>query len=847
MAKRMSQISADTENKAAADLVRDRDRLAIATEAASHGIYDHDIVSGRIDWDDRVRAIWGLGSDAPVDYETFLSGIHSGDRAATQNAVDKALDPAGNGRYYAEYRVIGRKDGVERWVAATGRTFFDQGRAVRLLGTVQDISERKRAEEELVNRLRFEMLLTEISARFVSIPTDRIDQEIEDAQRRVCECLDLDGSTLWQWTASIPSFCTITHSYRPSGAPPLPERIDAQELFPWSLRQLMAGKLVAVPSMKDLPAEAALDQEIWRQYGVKASLTISLVVGSGSPIGFLSFNMMRSDLEWNDSIVQRLQLIAQIFANALSRMHSDRALRKSQDRLIEAQRLAKLGDWEWDPGEDSVIWSLGMYDLFERSRELPPPAGRQELSEYYTPESWARLERAINKTRETGEPYEIELEHVRADGAHRWHLAHGEVVRDGVGRTLKLRGTAQDITERKQSEDELQQLNSGLEQLVAERTAEATNLAAQLRELASESMLAEQRERQRIAKVLHDHIQQLLVAAKLQAAVLVNRQQNEELKTSARLVTDMIDQTISASRDLTADLIPPVLYDAGLGPALQWLARNFLEKHGLHVEVVFSASGEPQSNDVRVFMFDAVREILFNVVKHSGVQIAHVECFRAEDDCVHVVVWDQGEGFDTARFQTREKSQGFGLFSIQQRLKHLGGRLEIDSIPGGGTRITIVGPPPPKTHQLQFTAAHAPTRIIAAEKEAHTNKIRVVLADDHHIIRQGLASLLRIEPDIEIVGEASNGVQAINLARSHRPDVVVMDLSMPVLNGVEATVEILRDMPDIKVIGLSMHEDGELSSAIRQAGAVAYVTKGGPPEALVAAIRKAAGIDGVRH
>jgi CheY-like chemotaxis protein/anti-sigma regulatory factor (Ser/Thr protein kinase) len=292
---------------------------------------------------------------------------------------------------------------------------------------------------------------------------------------------------------------------------------------------------------------------------------------------------------------------------------------------------------------------------------------------------------------------------------------------------------------------------------------------------------------------------------------------------------------------LTADLIPPVLYDAGLGPALQWLARNFLEKHGLHVEVVFSPSGEPQSDDVRVFMFDAVREILFNVVKHSGEPIAHVECFRADDGCVQVVVRDQGEGFDPTRFQTGERSQGFGLFSIQQRLKHLGGRLEIDSRPGQGTRITIIGPPPPKTQQLPLRVARPSEHAVITEKDSNTSRIRVVLADDHHIVRQGLAGLLRTEPDIEIVGEASNGAQAINLARSLQPDIVVMDVSMPVLNGVEATMEIMRDMSDVKVIGLSMHEEGELSSAIRQAGAVAYVTKDGAPETLVAAIRKAAG------
>jgi CheY-like chemotaxis protein len=241
-------------------------------------------------------------------------------------------------------------------------------------------------------------------------------------------------------------------------------------------------------------------------------------------------------------------------------------------------------------------------------------------------------------------------------------------------------------------------------------------------------------------------------------------------------------------------------------------------------------------------MFDAVREVLFNVVKHSDVNVAQVNCFRGSDGRVHVVVKDEGKGFDTTRYQTGEKSQGFGLFSIQQRLKHLGGRLEIDSTPGQGTRIAIVGPPPPETQQMPLIAAQPSEHVVAAEKESIANRIRVVIADDHHIMRQGLAGLLSAEPDIEIAGEASNGAQAINLARSLRPDVVVMDLSMPVLNGVEATMEIRRDMPGVKVIGLSMHEEGELSSAIRQAGAVAYVTKGGPPEALVAAIRKAASI-----
>ncbi len=522
------------------------------------------------------------------------------------------------------------------------------------------------------------------------------------------------------------------------------------------------------------------------------------------------------------------------------RKQAEESLRQSRMRLIEAQRLTKLGDWEWDPSQDHVIWSPGMYDVFDRSRELPPPAGREGLSRYYTPESWARLEEAIAKAQLTGEPYELELEHIRDDNSHHWHLSHGEAVRDSMERVIKLRGTAQDITERKQARDELQRLNSELERLVDQRTGEITELADQLRELASELTLTEQRERQRIAKILHDHIQQMLVAAKLQAAALINWQQNEHLKTSVRLVTEMIDQTIAASRNLTAELSPPVLYEAGLGPALQSLARTFLEKHRLAVEVAFDPSGEPGVEDVRVFLFDAIREALFNVVKHSGVQSAHVKCSRGTDDRVHVIISDEGKGFDPVRLQSGKRSDGYGLFSIQQRLKHRGGRFEIDSAPGEGTRITLITPPCSAAKQLPLASMRQSPPVVPKE-ELRAAKIRVMLADDHHIIRQGLAGLLSSEPDIEIIGEASNGAQAVNLARSLHPNIIVMDISMPVLNGVEATREICRDFPDIKVIGLSMHEEGELSSAIRQAGAVAYVTKGGAPQALIQAIRKSAG------
>lgn len=138
--------------RAMAELRVSEDRLRLAKTAAGMGIFDRDIASGSLAWDERVRELWGVASDEPVGYATFLAGVHPDDRSATQAAVERALDPAGGGEYHAEYRVVNRADGGVRHVAANGRVLFEDGRPVRLIGTIQDVTERKRLEKEVQER-----------------------------------------------------------------------------------------------------------------------------------------------------------------------------------------------------------------------------------------------------------------------------------------------------------------------------------------------------------------------------------------------------------------------------------------------------------------------------------------------------------------------------------------------------------------------------------------------------------------------------------------------------------------------------------------------------------------------
>jgi DNA-binding NarL/FixJ family response regulator/anti-sigma regulatory factor (Ser/Thr protein kinase) len=362
--------------------------------------------------------------------------------------------------------------------------------------------------------------------------------------------------------------------------------------------------------------------------------------------------------------------------------------------------------------------------------------------------------------------------------------------------------------------------------------------ARQMGVLASQLIEAEQRERRRLARVLHDHVQQLLAAAMMRVQLA---QQNGGGGPNRTLleVEDLLNAAIGAARSLSLDLHPPVLNDGGMVAALEWLARHTNRNHGLNVTVEGSSEAE-LSASCRALVFETARELLFNVVKHAGVDRATIR-LADSGDRVQVIIEDEGTGFDPDRLESVDEPMNHtGLLRIRERLQPLGGDLEIDSAPGNGTRVTVrvatLSSSEPEAGAEETEKRQQPVETGAAHV---SNRIRVMLVDDHAILREGLASLLQRYGDIEVIGEAEDGQVAVELAQVLHPDVVVMDLSMPRLNGIEATKKIVSTLPGVKVVGLSMHDEEYGLSAMRRAGAVECVIKAGPPDDLVTAIRRA--------
>lgn len=520
-----------------------------------------------------------------------------------------------------------------------------------------------------------------------------------------------------------------------------------------------------------------------------------------------------------------------------ARREAEAALRESERRFrIMADELPVL-IWVNDPDLNCTM----VNKTYREYVGLPEDAclGRQWLDILHPDDLDAYCETFYAKLG-LGESFHGQCRGRRADGAWRWLETFARPFYGADGQLAGVVGTTLDITDRKAAEDALHESNRAL-----------AHHAEQLGRLTSALTLAEQRERERLAKVLHDHLQQLLVGATMGVERLARRLQkvaldgvsagnDREVDAALAALKDLLRQALESARTLVADLGPPILHEVGLDAALEWLARTMQDNHGLRVSLALDADIPTQPEDVRSVLFECVREALFNVVKHAGCRGAQVCVHRDGDGRFCIEVRDAGSGFDTARLTAADSDgTGFGILSMRERLRCLGGRCEIESSPGAGTRVVLRAPPDgPERAGAALGAGESAAARAQGLAEARTeSQVEVLLVDDHAMVRQGLRALLTDEPSLRVVGEACDGIQALERVDELRPRLVLMDYSMPQMDGLEATRRLKAQHPDLCVIGLSMYQEADRAAAMLSAGAAAYVDKTAGADALLATIR----------
>ncbi|HEU5407032.1 MAG TPA: PAS domain S-box protein, partial [Nitrospira sp.] len=799
-----------TVRKQAEDALRDAERrYRTIFEQAGVGVAQINSRTGRFERVNRKYCEIVERTEAEMLATTFMSITHPDDLAEDLAGMER-LRCGLTDSIAMEKRYV-RKDGSIVWVLLNVAPLRKLGEELsQHIAVVQDITERKHAEERLrENEERFRML-AEAMPHFVWHTDEQGETEFENQRW-------YDYTGLTHETTRHGGWFTVQH---PDDAPRL---ADA-----WK-------KAVETGGEYDVETRFRRDADgAYRWFRVR-----------GAPV---------RDAEG------RIRSWVGTCTDIHDRKEAELALRESEERYRATFANAAVGiahiglDGRWLQFNDSLCTITGYF-----REELLTMTFVDITSPGDLKTEWVQARRMLAGEIET---YSMEKRYVRKDGSLIWVNKTVSLLRDACHRPLHFICIIEDIDDRKQAEEALREAqarlyrwNVELEQAVNMKTAELRQSQDHLRALTSELNLAEQRERKRLATELHDHLQQMLVVGKLtigqgkRAAIGV-----PACETVLKKVDDILSDALTYSRTLVAELSPPVLRDHGLTASLKWLAEYMKKKHEQTVAVVvLDDQGLNLPEDQRVLLFQSVRELLINSAKHAGTgQAALTMEKRADHLCI--TVKDEGKGFDLAAAAAAGVPSGgisskFGLYSIQERMRALGGSFTIDSAPGHGTVATLILPlvrsaddnqPQPSVTESEDAWATVP----ADEADSLTNgrmMVSVLLVDDHAMVRQGLRSVLDAYADIQIIGEARDGVEAVKSVEKLRPQVVVMDINMPKMNGIEATMEIKTKWPETTIIGISVNVGDDNNDAMQRAGAVTLLTKEAAVEQLHDTIVQAVG------
>jgi len=369
-----------------------------------------------------------------------------------------------------------------------------------------------------------------------------------------------------------------------------------------------------------------------------------------------------------------------------------------------------------------------------------------------------------------------------------------------------------------------------------------------LRQLSARLMQLQDEERRNISRDLHDVTGQKLAVQSMALSRILNRHYNDMDADSQLALTESIDlnkEVAGEIRTLSYLLHPPLLDELGLASAVKWYVDGFTNRTSIRIETDIPNDIHRLSSEVEVTLFRVLQESLTNVHRYSKSPKGVVR-ITTTNDVIRLEIQDFGKGMKLSKGNSANSAPehlGVGIQGMTERMRQLGGKLEITSSPHRGTLVAATIPLPGQVVvPVQVASGLVSSSSVAGPERAgpvvETLRKRILIADDHEMLRRGVRNTLQTERDLEICGEAIDGQDTVEKTKTLQPDLVILDINMPGLNGLVVLRQILRCQPKTKVLVFSVHDSDQTKQEVHAAGAHGFISKGKDAQDLLRVIRE---------